>query len=150
MRFSSSLHMPPETCQFGDILEIWGDAAEAYETFMTLPDYASRVATAHSLPMFATGWCLARVQGPPCPDYSLCGKRQGVEGGTFPTMLAAGAKARLTHASLCVVENVPGLPTNVVADSFGSCYECQRFEQCPADVGFDLIARSRTGPTLAK
>ena len=120
MRYSTSLSMPLTTCQFGNILEVWGDADAAHNALMELQDYDSRLAAAHQWPLFSTGWChthgqqchfarsMVRVQGPPCPDYSLCGKRRGVEGKTFPALLAAGAKARATNAALCIVENVPG------------------------------------------
>ena len=168
MRLCANFHLPEDVCQFGNILEIWGCPDLAATTLQNLGSYEERVGAAHNWPTQATGYCYRhdqqcpyarshlRVQGPPCPDYSLCGRRKGTDGPTFPALLAAGAKARLAGSSLVIVENVPGLPMEVVQDVYGDAYDCTAVMLDPAHAGFDCVARPRTreclfrGENLAK
>ena len=160
MRLCSNFHMPADLCQFGNILEIWGDP-DAVQASLADLTYEERLCCAHGWPLRSTGFCYThqrqcaynagchvRVQGPPCPDYSAAGLRRGASGPTFPTMLAAGAKSRLTRSALVVLENVCGLPEEVVADAFGPDYTLSSFAQSPSDVGFDCVARPRTGSLI--
>ena len=157
MRRCAQQRLPAEVCQFGNILDIWGSPSIVEEQLSVLGTYEARLAASHQWPLQPCGFCYThqrmcpyarsgvtvRIQGPPCPDFSAAGRRRGVEGPTFGALLAAGAKARLTSPALTVVENVPGLSTDVVREVFGSGYKCARAELSPEDAGFDAIARHR-------
>ena len=160
MRHCAQWRLPEGACQFGNILDIWGCASAAQQGLNILGTYESRVEASHQWPLQPSGFCYThqqacpyarpttaatvRIQGPPCPDYSAAGRRQGVSGPTFATLLAAGAKCRLTSPCLAVVENVPGLPTQVVKEVYGSGYRCVRADLCPGDAGFKAVSRPRT------
>ena len=146
-----------EVCQFSNILEIWGDPAHVNLEFGKKNKYQSKLNLAWGLKCYTHGWCeahqtfcefrksSARIQGPPCPDWSPAGLHRGIQGPDFPTMLAAGRKANLTESNVCTVENSKRLPLDVVQDAYGDQYSWIYTHQDPSLVGFEFMARERTG-----
>ena len=160
MRASAVFGLGPracDVCQFSNILEIWGDPARVNQVFQQNYQYESKLSVARNLDCCSHGWCeahhkfcefkksRARIQGPPCPDWSQAGKHRGIQGPDFPTMLAAGRKANLTDSNVCVVENSKRLPSKVVQDAYGDEYSWVYTHQDPSLVGFEFMARERTG-----
>ena len=75
----------------------------------------------------------------------MAGRRLGLAGEVLPTLLASGCKADLTHTAVSILENVPALPQRAVEDAFGDHFIVVGANLAPADVGFECIARPRTG-----
>ena len=148
--------LAPTTCVFKDILEIWGQPEAVGEALDSIRGYQSKVHFASALPRWTHGWCEAhqcwcpyrqsrvRVQGPPCVDWSNAGCMSGVDGPFFKTLLASGAKSDLTAPALNIVENVPGMPLDVLRDCYGPVFSWTQSSVKPADVGFSGISRTRT------
>ena len=158
MRCSASWSLPSSCCKFRDILDIWDKPAEdvradiqAFELLQEKVDYVRR------LPRNSSGWCHAhgcycpfrksklRVQGPPCPDWSTAGQRRGEQGPHLPPLLAAGAKTQETSPDVVVVENVPAFPLDLAQMCYGEAYTFYQTYHSPESVGFDFVARHRTG-----
>ena len=147
--------LPPTTCVFRDILEIWGNGEQVSQYFAQFPDPGKKLSAAQQLPVWTHGWCLAheawcpyhqyrmRVQGPPCTDWSKAGLGQGAYGPMFTTLLASGSKAQLTEPHVCLVENVGQMDDDVFRSCYGPMFSWHRRLQCPADVGFACVARER-------
>ena len=161
MRACGSFCLPASTCQFKDILEIWGQPAAVQDFLTAFPDPATKVAASKQLGRYTVGWCCAhhrwcpfqqessvRVQGPPCIDWSPAGKRLGSAGEHFPTLLASGSKADMVDTSVGILENVPTVPLQLVEQVFGPKFDVVQTWQAPWEVGFDFIARNRTRVTM--
>ena len=152
MRSLLRSRLPPTTCVFRDILELWGESGQvsAYQP-------ADKFHAAQALPLWTHGWCEShemwcpfqqsrlRVQGPPCTDWSRAGLGQGVCGPMFATLLASGRKAEASNIHACIVENVPQLDGQVHRACYGPKFDWQRELQQPAQVGYSCIARDRSG-----
>ena len=161
MAEAASTFLPAKTCVFSDVLEIWGqNTTRLQEHLNGLQRYADKLKTAWKMPVYSTAWCSRhcdqcpvasalqlrpRVQSPPCPDWSNAGARRGLNGPTIAATLAGGRKAAYTQAPCVVIENVPAFPEELAADAYGPDYMWQSFIFTPDDVGFDFIARKRTG-----
>ena len=156
MRSLLRARLPPTTCVFRDILEIWGDGAEVSAYLDSFTDPEQKFRAMEQLPVWTHGWCEAhqmwcpyqqsrvRVQGPPCTDWSQAGLGQGVWGPMFKTLMASGKKAARTQAHACVVENVPQLDTQVMEACYSSKFDWVRTLQRPAQVGYAAVARERS------
>lgn len=146
------------TCQFSNIMEIWGNHEEAIYKLNQCCTYSEKVDMANKLPTFSHGWCYThgqmcpymvsrlRVQGPPCPDWSPAGLRRGVDGKDFPVLLAGGRKTDSTQTAVAVLENAKKFPLGVIEDVYGKNYSWVYTQQDPALVGFEFISRERTSP----
>ena len=155
MRAAVSATLPSTTCQFADILDIWGDGSSAGERIRAMKTYQQKVALVQTLPLSQRAWCCkherlcpltssdVRIQGVPCPDWSNAGTHSGVHGPLLPTAFAAGAKANATKTTAVVLECVPALPQWLIEDSYGADYTWHRTHISPSDVGFEFIARPR-------
>ena len=158
MRRASQASLDPTACCFTDILDIWGDGPRAKCFLNSLGSYEEKLQSAWLLPCFDSAYCCQhnqfccytgsserfRVQGPPCVDWSPAGSQQGIHGEQLPTMLASGAKTRVTGSQLVGLENVRQLPGHVVQDAFGPGFEFFDAILSPDQVGFEFMSRERT------
>ena len=156
MRASLSVNLPTSTCQFKNILEIWGDPHEASILIKGAESYEEKVSLSKQLAFHPQCWCFAhnrfcdvdstsdvRVQGIPCVDWSQAGLGLGVNGPLLETALAAGAKAQETRTTMVFLENVRNFKQHVAEDAYGESFDWQRELVDPADVGFEFTARPR-------
>ena len=156
MRACAMFALPPRSCAFKNILEIWGEPPSVEDVFTQIQNYEDKLLASRLMPRYSVGWCHAhhrwcpfansecRVQGPPCVDWSLAGRRLGLEGPFLPTLLASGSKADLVDAAVSVVENVPALKKEIVEQVYGPKFSVAEALQSPSDVGFEFISRRRT------
>ncbi|CAL1163263.1 unnamed protein product, partial [Cladocopium goreaui] len=157
MRASLSVNLPTSTCQFKNILEIWGDPHEASTLIKGAESYEEKVSLSKQLAFHPQCWCFAhnrfcdvdstsdvRVQGIPCVDWSQAGLGLGVNGPLLETALAAGAKAQETRTTMVILENVRNFKQHVAEDAYGESFDWQRELVDPADVGFEFTARPRS------
>ena len=157
MREFATDRLPSTTCIFSNILDLWGDPQSVEQCLGAHASFSAKVGAARSWPRYSHGWCLrhhrwcpytnseCRAQGPPCPDWSSAGNRAGVAGKDLPTLLAGGAKMDLTQPCIGVIENSTHMPSGVVQEAYGCKYELIYTHQRPSQVGFEFIARDRTG-----
>ena len=159
-RTSLCSRLPADTCVFSDILEVYGQPCEFEANLGKLQNFSQKLAYSCSVPRHDTGYCLRhgqqcafrgpansggpRVQGIPCPDWSRAGNLQKEDGPWLCTALAAGAKVEVTQDPLLILENVPAFPLWMAQACYGREYTFQQMFQDPSQVGFEMMARSRS------
>ena len=153
-------HRTPHSCHlFTDILDVFGDGAAAQTRFMEAGSLEEKLRVQAALPRHASAYCLKhdamcpletgcslRVGGTPCQDWSLAGKRQGVQGVQMGPLMAFGAKSQHVPTPLLVLECTPGLPADVVHAAFGHSHSFQwplTTVTSPPEVGFSFTSRPR-------
>lgn len=94
--------------------------------------------------------CSIDISGFPCVDYSPSGNQLGVNGPTFPVLLALCSWHRQRGTEVVLLENVPEFPIQVLTCLMGDMYEIYPFYLEPADAGADYLSRMRVFVLLVR
>ncbi len=81
--------------------------------------------------------------GNPCKDWSLLGKRQGVEGPTAPALITWALLIRRHKPDFLIQENVLQFPIELLLDLLGGLYRAEALELDPRRLGWPVARRRR-------
>lgn len=87
--------------------------------------------------------CDIDISGFPCVDYSPSGTQSGIQGSTFPVLLALLSWHRQRRTRIVLLENVPEFSTDILKSLVDDMYEIVPFYVEPSDAGCEYLSRMR-------
>ncbi len=156
----------------GDLMEFWPDdvrlrTTQGFATFDEMRNFlegnASRMASTARCPdsgaTFAINLGDAHCGGNPCKDWSLLGKRRGLNGPTAPILITWAILIKRHKPTLVIQENVLAFPVELLQDLLGPAYRLQSLALDPRRLGWPVarqrryalfsLVRNCTPPSLA-
>ena len=135
-----------------DIFDHFHDLKGCQLSQWTLWQKISRILTMPALPVMwcerHQEYCVFRtcdidISGFPCVDYSPSGGQRGIEGSTFPVLLALISWHRQRRTRIVLLENVPEFNIEILKSLASDLYEILPFFVEPSDAGCEYLSRMR-------